>query len=278
MSTPKISIITVCYNAAATIESTIQSVISQDYPSIEYIIIDGKSTDGTMTIINRYSDKIDIVISEKDNGIYDAMNKGIDLASGEWITFKNAGDLFLSHDTLTKFFSEPVPEDVAIVHGDCLYLNDWGYVLAKPSILHKTYKKGMPVLHPAAFVRTSYHKKHKFDASLRSSGDHKFMYESLLMGAKFLYRPLCVSTFPTGGFAMGNLKTTVREDCRIEGKGRIATSLSVLCTGFKSAIFRMVVRNKRLNELYKQKLFRKGWKELPVDMLDYTSQTHEKGL
>lgn len=272
MSTPKISIITVCYNAAATIESTIRSVISQDYPSIEYIIIDGKSTDGTMTIINRYSDKIDIVISEKDNGIYDAMNKGIDLASGEWITFKNAGDLFLAHDTLTKFFSEPVPEDVAIVHGDCLYLNEWGYYRMKPPLINPDYKTGMPILHPASFVRASYHKKYKFDPSFRSGGDYKLMHDSLRRGAKFLYISQCVSTFPTGGFAMGNMKTTVRENCRIEGRGAFTTFFSILFTDITSAILRMAGRNEFLNNKYKRKLMQKGWKELPVDMSAITEE------
>ena len=98
--TPTFSVITVCYNAEATIEDTIQSVISQTYHHVEYIIIDGASKDHTMDIVNRYRDRIAIVVSEPDKGIYDAMNKGISLATGNYLCFLNAGDSFHEDDTL----------------------------------------------------------------------------------------------------------------------------------------------------------------------------------
>ena len=93
MNNPLISIITVSFNAVSTIEKTILSVINQTYPNIEYIIIDGGSTDGSVDVIKKYSDKITYWISEPDKGIYDAMNKGIAIATGEWINFMNAGDI-----------------------------------------------------------------------------------------------------------------------------------------------------------------------------------------
>jgi len=102
---PKISIITVVYNGEQFLEETILSVLNQSYENIEYIIIDGGSSDGTLNIIKKYEDKIDYWVSEPDKGIYDAMNKGIDIATGEWVNFMNAGDkiLFLdSRDFFTK--------------------------------------------------------------------------------------------------------------------------------------------------------------------------------
>ena len=90
----KISIVTVCYNSVLTIRDTIDSVLSQDYPNVEYIIVDGGSTDGTMDIVRGFSDKIDVIISEPDHGIYDAMNKGIEAASGEFVGFLNSDDFY----------------------------------------------------------------------------------------------------------------------------------------------------------------------------------------
>lgn len=98
-----ITIITVCRNAEAAIEKTIQSVIKQNYPQIEYIIIDGRSTDRTLEIIGSYEDKYPIkVISEPDHGIYDAMNKGLSYATGDYIQFLNAGDTLLEETTIEQ--------------------------------------------------------------------------------------------------------------------------------------------------------------------------------
>ena len=97
---PKFSVITVTYNAGAVIEDTIQSVITQTYKNIEYIIVDGASTDKTMSIVNRYRDRIHTVVSEPDRGLYDAMNKGIRLATGDYMCFLNAGDELHEDDTL----------------------------------------------------------------------------------------------------------------------------------------------------------------------------------
>ena len=100
--TPKFSIITVTYNAEAVLEDTIQSVISQTYHHVEYIIVDGASKDSTLSIIDRYRDRITRIVSEPDKGLYDAMNKGIRLATGDYLCFLNAGDSFHEDDTLQQ--------------------------------------------------------------------------------------------------------------------------------------------------------------------------------
>ena len=100
--TPKFSIITVTYNAEAVLEDTIQSVISQTYHHVEYILVDGASKDSTLSIIDRYRDRITRIVSEPDKGLYDAMNKGIRLATGDYLCFLNAGDSFHEDDTLQQ--------------------------------------------------------------------------------------------------------------------------------------------------------------------------------
>lgn len=112
MEEVKISVITVCYNAVDTLEKTIQSVLEQTYHNIEYIIIDGGSTDGTVEIIHRYVDYLAYWVSEPDRGIYDAMNKGIERATGEWVNFMNAGDYFYNYDVISNVFKVLQKADV----------------------------------------------------------------------------------------------------------------------------------------------------------------------
>ena len=111
---PKFSIITVTYNAAAVLEDTIQSIITQTYKNVEYIIVDGASTDGTLKIIERYRPHIHTVISEKDNGLYDAMNKGLALATGDYVCFLNAGDCLHEDDTLQNMVH-------SVIEAECMH-------------------------------------------------------------------------------------------------------------------------------------------------------------
>lgn len=216
MEKSKISIITVCYNSFATIERTIKSVIEQNYDDIEYIVIDGGSTDGTVDIIKKYSDYINYWVSEPDKGIYDAMNKGIKQAHGEWIHFRNSGDIFLKKDSVSTFFSAPIDDDIDVIHGNCIYFDERGWFVQVPRSLSVSYKKEIPVLHPATFVRTSLQKKMPFDTQYKSSADYDFFFKCCEKGVKFEYRPILVAGFERGGIS-SNWKKAFWEDCRLKG-------------------------------------------------------------
>lgn len=158
--TPKFSIITVCYNAQAVIEDTIQSVISQTYHHVEYIIIDGASKDHTMNIVNRYRDRITSIVSEPDKGLYDAMNKGIKLATGDYLCFLNAGDSFHEDDTLQRMvhsIREPQLPDV--LYGETELVDHEGHFLrmrrlsVPETLTWKSFRQGMLVCHQAFFPR-----------------------------------------------------------------------------------------------------------------------------
>lgn len=158
----KISIITVCYNCKNDIEKTILSVINQTYPNIEYIIIDGASTDGTLDIIKKYKENISIIISEPDNGIYDAMNKGINLATGDWINFMNAGDIFCETDTVSKTFKNSDYKNIDIIYGNSWEVYSDG-TKQKMRPYYVDNKQPIVYRHGASFVRASVHKKYLFD-------------------------------------------------------------------------------------------------------------------
>ena len=119
----KVSIITITFNAAATLEDTIQSVLNQSYDNIEYLIIDGKSTDGTLDIISKYKDKISKVISEKDNGLYDAINKGINLATGDVIALLHADDFYIDQDVIKEYAKIFNADNADAVYANLYYVD-----------------------------------------------------------------------------------------------------------------------------------------------------------
>lgn len=173
--TPKFSVITVCYNAEATIEDTIQSVISQTYHHVEYIIVDGASKDRTMDIVNRYREHIAIVVSERDKGLYDAMNKGIGLATGDYLCFLNAGDSFHEDDTLQQIVhSIHTPQLPDVLYGETELVDHEGHFLrmrrlSAPEVLTwKSFRQGMLVCHQAFFPRRDlvmpYDQRYRFSA------------------------------------------------------------------------------------------------------------------
>lgn len=214
MKNPLVSVVTVCYNAKATIEGTMLSVLNQSYENIEYIVVDGGSYDGTVEIINRYKDKLTCFISEKDKGIYDAMNKGIKAATGEWILFRNSGDYFADKDVVKNMFIEEIDDNVIVLHGDCRVFDKYGYTDKKPAILEAKYNaKVMPVFHPSTFVSLPYHKKNLFNLHYKSSSDFVFFTKCTLNGCRYFYKPVLVSVMNVGeGMSVDNLKLVYQEN------------------------------------------------------------------
>ncbi len=206
----KISVVTVCYNAADLIESTIKSVLDQTYPNIEYIVIDGGSTDGTVDIILKYSDKISYWTSEPDNGIYDAMNKGIKAATGDYINFLNAGDRFSNKEVLDKI--APKLSGQSIVSGAWRRCYKTGASkLAYPQ-RPEVLKVEMPICHQATFVKLTYHKKHPFDSSYLLSADYDFFYKAWRGGETFYMTNDVIVDFLEGeGVSTHNISLSVKE-------------------------------------------------------------------
>lgn len=190
-----VTVITVVYNGKAFIESTIQSVLSQTYPHIEYIIIDGGSTDGTVDIIKQYDHKIAWWISEPDKGVYDAMNKGIDRANGKWINFMNAGDLFYSTQSVEQLFSSDINIDqYAIIYGDAEFrLKNIAYISFAGH--ESTTEKFMPFSHQASFVRSDIAKQTKFDLAYKIVADSALSLRLIREGYQFKYIPVIVCSY-----------------------------------------------------------------------------------
>lgn len=174
MIQPKISVVTVCYNAVNDIEKTILSVINQTYPNVEYLIIDGGSTDGTMDVVNKYKDKIDVIVSEPDKGIYDAMNKGIDRATGEWINFMNAGDCFVGTTVICDVVANCNKNTVA-VYGDMFFVTNTQKKYFKSNAI-SFIKKNMPCSHQALFCRMKDVKELRFDTDYKIAADYNMLY------------------------------------------------------------------------------------------------------
>lgn len=218
MNNPKITVVTVCFNAKNTLEKTILSVINQTYCNIEYIIIDGASIDGTLEIIKKYEDRISHWQSEPDKGIYDAMNKGIKLATGDWINFMNAGDGFNSDGVLENLVPQ-IDDDSVIVYGDVNLIFQSDELKIKPYRLDFLKEDGMSFCHQSCFVKTSYHKEHLFDISFKIVADYNLFYNAYFKdGVNFQYVPVLVSDFDAeDGISSRRLCLLVKENARVQG-------------------------------------------------------------
>lgn len=188
----KITVITVTFNAREALERTIQSVIRQDYSALEYIIIDGGSQDGSLELINQYSPQLAHWTSEPDRGIYDAMNKGIACAQGEYCIFMNAGDTFTDEHVVSRVFSELHPA-ADVIYGDILKNGRLKKSLS-PRNCHKMF-----YCHQSAFTSTACLLDFPFDTAHRYSADFKQAKQLILAGKRFRHLPVAVAHFDTHG-------------------------------------------------------------------------------
>lgn len=203
---PKISIITACYNAEKTIEQTIQSVLNQTYDNIEYIIIDGASTDGTMGIVGKYSHYMSKAISEPDKGIYDAFNKGLLHATGDYIQYLNADDYLIDDNIIEKIVEQIINHEYPVsIYGGILKKNeDTGYILElNREVLIDEIEKGMMIPHPATFIkRECIFECDGFDTQYKIAADYNLickLYQKYCN--QFIHVSLLVTVFRYGGIS-----------------------------------------------------------------------------
>lgn len=204
--TPRISIVTACYNSEKTIEQTIQSVLNQTYPNIEYIIVDGASTDGTMKIVDKYRDRIDVVISESDNGVYDAFNKGIRNASGDIIEFLNSDDYLYQNliieEVANLFIENP---NLKIVYGNILVINETtGHIeIRGKSVNINEFQNGIAPPHPGQFVKKQLFEQYGyFNEKYKIASDFEFtiaIFKDYLNESYYLDE--IVTVFRVGGLS-----------------------------------------------------------------------------
>lgn len=211
MDNPKISVVTVVYNMVDKIENTILSVINQTYSNIEYIIIDGCSTDGTVDIIKKYADKIHYWVSEADKGVYDAMSKGISKATGKWVNFMNAGDQLYSSTVLQNIFFNNIPDTISVIYGDTVKSFPFGYYSFNINPL-SDLEKGMIFCHQSTFVRYNILQEMAFDKNFKISADYNLFYNLYKRKHEFLYIPIYISIYEVAEDSISNSSKLIKEE------------------------------------------------------------------
>lgn len=246
--TPIVSVITVVYNAVDLLERTIVNILAQTYPHIEYIIIDGGSSDGSLDIIHKYSDRIDKWVSEPDNGLYDAMNKGLKAATGDWVWFINAGDLIYSEDTTTRMFNEFGTEG-DIYYGDTMLVDnnyqEIGLRRLRPpeKLTWKSFQKGMLVCHQSILVSRDL--ADMYNLKYPHSADFDWVIKALKKTDKIINTNMILSAFLDGGQSKQTIKPSLRErfDSMRKHYGLIPSVIRHIPIAFR--FFNFYLRNKR---------------------------------
>ena len=216
----KVTVVTAVLNDAGHIEQTILSVISQTDIEIEYIIVDGGSKDGTLELIGKYKDKISLLISEPDRGVYDAMNKGIKYSTGDFVYFLNSGDVLLNPSILSKIKLEELKERNAIIYGNVVvaYGNIEALEKPRPFFNSKIKFKGIGICHQSMFFPGELIRNEKYDLSYNIAADYDLVYRLWRKGTEFLYRDITIAKYDWGKGISSNpykLLDVYRENARV---------------------------------------------------------------
>jgi glycosyltransferase involved in cell wall biosynthesis len=234
----KVSIITVSYNSARTIRETIESVLSQDYPNLEYLVVDGGSTDGTLSILREYADRITRWVSEKDDGMYDAMNKGIAMATGDVIGILNSDDTYMTKHVVSKMMQALTAAQADVVFADLILVNQYHpeKVLRyydssnfKPS----KFRYGWMPAHPTVFIRKSiYDAVGPFATDYKIAADYEMLIRILAVhAASYCYVAKPIVRMRSGGASTAGwsrnwiLNQEIVRACRANG---IQTNMGLL--------------------------------------------------
>lgn len=216
----KVTVVTAVLNDAGHIEQTILSVISQTDIEIEYIIVDGGSKDGTLELIGKYKDKISLLISEPDRGVYDAMNKGIKYSTGDFVYFLNSGDVLLNPSILSKIKFEDVNVRNTIIYGNVVvaYGNIEALEKPRPFFNSKMKFKGIGICHQSMFFPGELIRNEKYDLSYNIAADYDLAYRLWRKGTEFLYKDITIAKYDWGKGISSNpykLLDVYRENARV---------------------------------------------------------------
>jgi glycosyltransferase involved in cell wall biosynthesis len=220
MAEPILSIITIVYNNARDIERTMRSVLNQSYPHVEYLVIDGASTDGTKEIIERYRDQLAVCISEPDKGIYDAMNKGLKLATGDYVLFMNSGDELYDQETVAAVFAAEADAD--IYYGETEMFNaDWESLgqrrhQAPAQFTWKSFKYGMSISHQAIYIKRAI--TEPYDLQYRYSADIDWIIKAAKKARKIVNTRRYVAKYLVGGVSKQKHLESLKERFHIFSK------------------------------------------------------------
>ena len=204
----KVTVITVARNARNDLRRTMESVARLSYPDVEYIVVDGASTDGTVEMLEK--SKGVRWTSEADRGIYDAMNKGVTKATGEWVIFMNAGDRFASDDVIERVFSHPETDAADVIYGDVVKRGTVCSASPEPVDGHRMF-----FCHQSCIARCKCLIDTPFDISHRMSDDFKWVKMMIKQGRRLVYVPVAVSEFDTGGVSNTSRSRGLADNMRV---------------------------------------------------------------